>query len=145
MSDRGEGRGRVTGIGGVFFRSPDPAATRRWYAEHLGLGVDEYGSSFTWRSDTDPSERGHTLWSPFDADTDYFGDDEQQAMINYRVDDLDAVLSRLRSGGVTLVGDTQVESYGRFQHVIDGDGRRIELWEPITSEYENIADGVTSS
>lgn len=137
--------GRVTGIGGIFFRSDDPEATRQWYATHLGLDVDDAGTNFTWRSDTDPDERGHTLWSPFASDSDYFGSADQQAMVNYRVDDLDAVLDRLRDAGVEIVGETQVEPFGRFQHVIDGDGRRIELWEPVTSEYEKIEGATTRS
>lgn len=140
-----EKAGRVTGIGGVFFRSEDPAATRQWYAEHLGLGVDDYGSNFTWRSDANPERRGFTQWSPFDHDTEYFGDASQQAMVNYRVDDLDAVLARLTSAGVELVGEMQVEPFGRFQHVIDGDGHRLELWEPVDDEYESMLDGVTQS
>ncbi len=138
-------RGRVTGVGGVFFRSPDPAATREWYAEHLGLGTDDYGTNFRWRSHSDPESVGHTQWSPFDQDTDYFGDSAQQAMVNYRVDDLDAILERLQASGVALAGEMQVEPFGRFQHVIDGDGRRIELWEPVDQEYATIVDGVTDS
>lgn len=137
--------GRVTGIGGVFFRSPDPAATRDWYGEHLGLGIDAYGTNFRWRSHTEPERKGFTQWSPFDHDTDYFGQPEQQAMVNYRVDDLDAILERLRSSGVEIVGEMQVEPFGRFQHIIDGDGRRVELWEPVETEYEKIVDGTTDS
>ncbi len=137
--------GRVTGIGGVFFRTEDPDATKQWYAEHLGLGVDDYGSNFTWRSDSDPSRRCFTQWSPFADDTGYFGSPDQQAMVNYRVDDLDAILARLTAAGVELAGVMEVESFGRFQHVIDGDGRRIELWEPVDTEYESMLDGVTKS
>ena len=137
--------GRVTGIGGVFFRSPDPESTRRWYAQHLGLGVDEYGSNFRWRSFSDPERTGFTQWSPFAHDTGYFGDRSQDSMINYRVDDLDALLRRLRDAGVELVGEMQVEPFGRFQHILDGDGRRVELWQPVDSEYEKIVDGATDS
>lgn len=144
MSERTQ-RGRVTGIGGVFFRSADPAATRQWYSEHLGLGVDDYGTNFRWRSHADPDHTSFTQWSPFADDTDYFGDRDQQAMVNYRVDDLDAVLERLREAGVEVVGEEQVEPFGRFQHVLDGDGRRIELWEPNDTEYATIVDGTTDS
>lgn len=137
--------GRVTGIGGVFFRSTDPQATRDWYGEHLGLGIEDYGSNFRWRSHNDPEREGFTLWSPFDDATDYFGSSEQQAMINYRVDDLDAILRRLRAAGVQIVGEMEVQPFGRFQHIVDGDGRRVELWEPIDSEYAEIVEGVTDS
>lgn len=137
--------GRVTGIGGVFFRSPDPGATRRWYAEHLGLGVDDHGSNFRWRSFAEPERTSFTQWSPFDSNTSYFGDLEQQTMVNYRVDDLDAILERLAGEGVELVGEMQIESFGRFQHILDGDGRRVELWEPVDTEYAKIVDGTTDS
>ncbi len=137
--------GRVTGIGGVFFRSADPQATRDWYGEHLGLGIEDHGSNFRWRSSTEPDRKGFTLWSPFDDATDYFGAPDQQAMINYRVNDLDAMLRRLRDAGVEIVGEMEVQTFGRFQHIIDGDGRRVELWEPVDTEYEKIAEGITES
>lgn len=143
MSD--DGPGRVTGIGGIFFRSPDPQATRDWYGKHLGLGIEEHGSNFRWRSHADPDRTGFTLWSPFENATEYFGEPDQQVMINYRVDDLDALLRRLRDAGVELVGDMHVQPFGRFQHIVDGDGRRVELWEPVDTAYEHVVEGVTDS
>lgn len=137
--------GRVTSIGGVFFRSADPKATREWYSKHLGLGIEDHGSNFRWRSNTEPERKGFTLWSPFDDATGYFGKPDQQAMINYRVDDLDAILRRLRDAGVEIVGEMEVQPFGRFQHIIDGDGRRVELWEPNDTEYEQIVEGITDS
>lgn len=119
---------RVTGIGGIFFRSPDPAATRAWYAEHLGLPVDDYGATFA--PDTDP--KAQTVWSPFKADTDYFGPGPQDFMVNFRVDDLDTLLATLAAKGVACIGEPLDESYGKFAWIIDCDGRRIELWEPKT-------------
>jgi catechol 2,3-dioxygenase-like lactoylglutathione lyase family enzyme len=119
---------RVTGIGGIFFRSPDPAATRGWYAEHLGLPVDDYGATFA--PDADP--KAQTIWSPFKADTDYFGAARQDYMVNFRVDDLAALLAALAAKGVASVGEPLDESYGKFAWIIDCDGRRIELWEPKT-------------
>ncbi|HEY5727426.1 MAG TPA: VOC family protein [Acidimicrobiia bacterium] len=117
----------VTGIGGVFFRSPDPAALQAWYVEHLGLdpATDGY-VVMTWGGDV----RGSTVWAPFPADTDYFGSDRQQWMVNYRVDDLDAVLSRLRSGGVRVDDEVLEDDNGRFGWCWDLDGNRLELWEP---------------
>jgi predicted enzyme related to lactoylglutathione lyase len=118
------------GLGGVFFRCEDPEATKQWYQRHLGMVCDDWGSVFLWRKDDKPSEKGWTQWSPFKADTDYFGNRDQQFMINYRVKDLAQVVEQMREAGVEIVGDILEESYGRFAHVIDHDGRRIELWEP---------------
>lgn len=119
---------RATGIGGVFFRCADPAATRAWYAEYLGLPIDDYGCTFA--PDNDP--KAQTIWSPFKADTDYFGPGAQAFMVNFRVDDLDALLAGLAEKGVRCVGEPLDESYGKFGWIIDCDGRKIELWEPKT-------------
>jgi glyoxylase I family protein len=119
---------KVTGIGGVFFKCADPAATRAWYAEHLGLAVDDYGCTFA--PDADP--KAQTIWSPFKADTDYFGTGPQDFMVNFRVDDLDALLATLAARGIACVGAPLDESYGKFGWIIDCDGRKIELWEPKT-------------
>ena len=135
--------GRVRGIGGVFFKSADSAATRAWYAKHLGLATDDYGTNFVWRQADAPDQAGHTQWSPFKRDTAYFGDADQQFMINYRVDDLAALVARLRAEGVEIVDEIQTESYGKFVHIVDNDGRRVELWEPVDEEYAAMLDGVT--
>lgn len=134
---------RARAIGGVFFRSANPEETRNWYARHLGLAIDAYGTNFAWRHKDEPDKAGYSQWSPFEADTDYFGDREQQFMINYRVENLDLLLEQFRNDGVEIVGDIQVEAFGRFVHIIDNDGRRVELWEPIDAEYEKILNGVT--
>jgi predicted enzyme related to lactoylglutathione lyase len=117
---------RVTGIGGVFMKVTDPAATRSWYAEHLGLAVDDYGCTFA--ADADPLAQ--TVWSPFQATTDYFGPGDQPFMVNFRVDDLDTLLAELAGKGIPCVGEPMDESYGKFGWIIDCDGRKIELWEP---------------
>jgi catechol 2,3-dioxygenase-like lactoylglutathione lyase family enzyme len=118
----------VTGLGGVFFKVADPAATRAWYAEHLGLPTDDYGATFA--PDADP--RAQTVWSPFAATTDYFGPGAQDFMVNFRVDDLDDLLAALAAKGIACVGEPMDESYGKFGWIIDCDGRKIELWEPKT-------------
>ena len=141
MSD--QNKPRVRAIGGVFFRTKDSEATRNWYAKHLGLGVDAYGSNFAWRQYEHPDRPGYTQWSPFKHETDYFGDQDQQFMINYRVDNLEEMVKNLRRDGVEIVDDIQVEDYGKFVHIIDSDGRRVELWEPVDSGYEKMLDGVT--
>jgi predicted enzyme related to lactoylglutathione lyase len=117
---------RVTGIGGVFIRSRSPDALRAWYADHLGVDVDaEWGGTVFTASD------GETVtWAVFAGDTDYFGSRDQQAMLNYRVRDLDAMLAQLRAAGVVV--DERVEDleYGRFGWATDLDGNRFELWQP---------------
>lgn len=115
---------RVTGIGGVFLRARDPAALAAWYAEHLGLEVEGWGGAVL------RSAGGETLvWAPFPADTGYFGRPDQQAMVNYRVRDLDAMLARLRAAGVEVEGPQEVEN-GRFGWGTDPEGNRFELWQP---------------
>ena len=114
---------KVTGLGGVFFRCVDPAATRAWYAQHLDVAVDDYGATFA------QADGAQTVWSPFNAGSDYFPAG-QAFMINFTVDDLDSLLAQLAADGVTLVGTPLDESYGKFGWIIDCDGRKIELWEP---------------
>lgn len=136
---------RARAIGGVFFRSADPEATRAWYERHLGLGTDQYGSAFTWRRDGEPERRGFTQWSSFAADTDYFGSSDQQFMVNYRVEGLVELVETLRAEGVEIVDEIDVQSYGSFVHIVDNDGRRVELWEPVDTEYESAVEGRTTS
>lgn len=136
---------RVHGVGGVFFRCEDPAATRDWYERHLGVRSDEYGSAFVWRRESNPDQRGFLQWSPFGADTDYFGDAGQQFMVNYRVDDLDGLLVSLRDAGVEVVTEIEEFEFGRFVHVVDNDGRRVELWEPVDEVYDGEVTARTES
>ena len=107
------GDARVRAIGGVFFRSPDPAQTRDWYRRHLGLRTDAHGTNFSWRRAGEPALPGYTLWSPFARDTSYFGDQEQQFMINYRVDDLDGLLAHLNAAGVETLRAAHRKPTGR--------------------------------
>jgi predicted enzyme related to lactoylglutathione lyase len=115
---------KIIGLGGIFFRCADPAATRAWYAEHLGIAADQYGAVFS-------EAAVMTVWNPFDATTDYFGSPDQPFMINFRVDDLDALMADLAAKGIAPVAPGMSESYGKFAWITDCDGRRIELWEPI--------------
>lgn len=122
---------RVTGIGGVFMRSPDPKRLKSWYVTHLHLPVGDYGViSFPW-SDEVPAGTGTTAWATFPADTDYFGPGEQTAMINFRVDDLDALLEELAAAGVVIEPKREEADYGRFAWIQDCDGNRVELWQPL--------------
>ena len=126
---------RVTGIGGVFFKVKDPAATRDWYRQHLGFNSDEYGTSFEWRHADQPDHKGFTLWSPFKESTDYF---DEPIMINFRVDDMDALLDQLRLEGIEVVSEVQSFEYGKFVHILDNDGNKVELWEPEDSAYDEM-------
>jgi len=114
---------RVVGIGGVFLRASDPVALNAWYRDCLGLDVDEHG---LWQPAAGP-----TVFATFERDTDYFGSHSQQVMLNFRVDDLDAILAQLRAKGADVAADTQeMEGVGRFGWVTDPEGHRIELWQP---------------
>ncbi|MHB1058290.1 MAG: VOC family protein [Rhodanobacter sp.] len=118
---------KATGLGGIFFKSRDPAALSAWYAKHLGLTVEEWGGA---RFDEDEKRAGYVLWSPFAADTTYFGPGTQSCMINFRVDDLDALLAQLRADGVEVDERVDQSEFGRFGWIIDPEGTRVELWQP---------------
>jgi predicted enzyme related to lactoylglutathione lyase len=120
---------RVTGIGGVFFKCEDPAATKAWYEKHLGIPASDWGHAFEWKDSG--GDAGTTTWSPFSATSKYFGPSDQVFMINYRVADLKGLLEVLQTEGVEIAGEMQEFDYGKFGWIVDCDGRRIELWEPI--------------
>ncbi|MFN8179603.1 MAG: VOC family protein [bacterium] len=127
---------RVTGIGGIFFKARDPDALRAWYRRHLGLDIQEWGGvTFVWNPPDAPAPNGATVWSIFPADTKYFDPSPSPFMINYRVEDLDALLAALRAEGCAV--DEKVESteYGRFGWVMDPEGNRIELWQPPAGRF----------
>ena len=123
---------RVTGIGGVFFKSSDPDRLRAWYRDHLGIDVQSWGGcEFQWTSDDNPGGGGSTTWSPFKEDTTKsFGTGGARFMINYRVADLHALLAALREEGCAVEDDVEESEYGKFGWVADPDGNRIELWQP---------------
>ncbi len=119
---------RVTGIGGFFFKSKDPNATKEWYKNHLGLPTDAYGCTFEWK-DKEGNDC-QTQWSTFAEDTKYFEPSEKQFMMNFRVDNLEVLLEVLKEEGVTIVGEMQSYDYGNFGWILDPEGNKIELWEP---------------
>jgi catechol 2,3-dioxygenase-like lactoylglutathione lyase family enzyme len=124
---------RVTGIGGIFFKSKDPKGLGAWYREHLGvesMGDGMVFGQFPWRDAEDPSKEGETVWAIHKHDTKYFAPSEAPFMINYRVDDLDAVLAALRAEGCKVDDKIEDSEYGKFGWVMDPDGNRIELWQP---------------
>ena len=125
---------RVTGIGGVFFKSQNPKELVAWYGKHLGLNTDQYGSTFWWK-DKEGNDCS-TQWSPFRDDTDYFQPSQKQFMQNFRVHDLDSLLKQLAAEGVTIVDEPQSFDYGKFAWIVDPEGNKIELWEPIDSAFQ---------
>jgi catechol 2,3-dioxygenase-like lactoylglutathione lyase family enzyme len=122
---------KATGIGGVFLRARDPKRLTAWYAEHLGLPVTEWGGVvFVWDECPAPEGHGATAWTLFPADTKYFGEGNQQVMLNFRVDTLDALLAELAAKGVWIDPKRQDDEFGKFAWIQDGEGNRVELWEP---------------
>jgi len=127
---KAEQRGRIVGIGGVFFKSADRDAMREWYAKHLGLADKGGGAMLRWREQDDPQKEHVTVWTIFPASTKYFDPSTAPFLINYIVDDLDALLDRLKQEGVKIDDKRVNESYGRFAWIYDPDGNKIELWQP---------------
>jgi predicted enzyme related to lactoylglutathione lyase len=123
-------RGRILGIGGVFFKSADHERLRSWYGDQLGLGHGNDGAVLKWRSHQDPEVEHVTAWSIFPKASDYFNPSSAPFMINYIVDDLDALLAKLSKNGVQIDPKREDYDYGRFAWIFDADGNKIELWEP---------------
>ena len=124
-----EQRGRIIGIGGVFFKSANRDQTREWYSKHLGLTDKGSGAMLPWREHDDAQKEHVTVWTVFPATTKYL-EPNQSFMINYIVDDMDALLDRLQKEGVKIDPKRMNESYGRFAWIFDSDGNKIELWQP---------------
>jgi phosphoglycerate dehydrogenase-like enzyme/predicted enzyme related to lactoylglutathione lyase len=125
---------RVTGIGGVFFKSANPKELVGWYGKHLGLKTDDYGSTFWWKDKS--GNDCCTQWSPFKDDTKYFQPSEKQFMQNFRVANLELLLGKLAEEGVTIVGEMETFDYGKFGWILDPEGNKIELWEPIDAVFQ---------
>ncbi len=134
---------KVTGIGGIFFKCKDPDKVKAWYKEHLGLNTDQYGATFEWRHADNANQKGYSQWSPFTETTKYFEPSTREFMINYRVENLEAIVEELKKGGVTILDKIEVYEYGKFVHIMDLEGNKIELWEPQDDEYDKIIDGRT--
>ncbi len=134
---------KVTGIGGIFFRSKDPQKTREWYGKNLGLAINEYGSPFEFRNANRPEEINYLNWNPFDENTDYFVPSEKEFMINYRVQNIEGLVKKLEENGVTIVDEIEEFDYGKFVHIMDIEGNKIELWEPIDSVFTKMGGETT--
>jgi predicted enzyme related to lactoylglutathione lyase len=120
---------KVTGLGGIFFKCDDPKKMNEWYAKNLGLPVEKYGTSFQWRYADDTEKEGQTIWSPFASDTKYFEPSKKDFMINYRVENIEDLVEELKKEGVTILDEIQGSDYGKFVHILDPEGNKIELWE----------------
>ncbi|MFA5209912.1 MAG: VOC family protein [Proteiniphilum sp.] len=129
---------RVTGIGGIFFFSEDPEKTKEWYRDNLGMEVNEWGSSIEFRNTHQPEEINYLQWSPFEKASDYFAPSRKEFMINYRVEHLEELLVKLRQNGVTILDEVETYEYGKFVHIMDAEGNKIELWEPIDSAFTEM-------
>lgn len=128
---------RVTGIGGIFIRARDSKSLAAWYAQHLGIQLTDWGGAqFLWADEVPPTS-GSTAWSVFPADTEYFGSGQQPYMVNYRVDDLDALLAQLEAAGVPIDPRRENYSYGKFAWITDPEGNRVELWQPLVLPAED--------
>lgn len=129
---------KVIGIGGIFFRSKNPQSIREWYGKNLGLAINEYGSPFEFRNANRPEEINYLNWNPFDENTEYFEPSEKEFMINYRVQNIEGLVKKLEENGVTIVDKIEEFDYGKFVHIMDIEGNKIELWEPIDSVFTKM-------
>ncbi len=123
---------RVTGIGGIFFKAKDPKALGAWYRTHLGMDVEQWGGVTLRWADDNADGAGSTVWNLFKEDTSHFAPSESSFMINYRVEDLDFLIAKLREEGCDVDEKVEDSEFGKFGWVMDLEGNRIELWEPPT-------------
>lgn len=122
---------RVTGIGGIFFKCKDPEKLKEWYKTHLGFDVTGYGAMFEWQQGADSSKKGYTLWTPFPEKSKSFEPSAKEFMINYQVENIEALVEELKKEGVTVLDAIETyDEYGKFVHILDNEGNKIELWEP---------------
>jgi predicted enzyme related to lactoylglutathione lyase len=135
---------KVTGIGGIFFKCKDPKKLRAWYKTNLGLNTNQYGAVFEWRQGVDTTQKGFTQWSPFNEKTKYFEPSTKDFMINYRVGNLTALVEQLKKDSVTVADTIETYDYGKFVHIIDLEGNKIELWEPNDVEYDKMGQQMGS-
>lgn len=129
---------KVTGIGGIFFKCNDPKKLREWYHTHLGLETNEYGSVFEWYQGADSTKKGFLQWSPFSQKTKYFEPSTKEFMINYRVENMEWLVTELKKNGVNVLDTIANFDYGRFVHLLDPEGNKIELWEANDKVYEKM-------
>ena len=138
QSDDSQKIKKVTGIGGIFFKCKDPYKMKDWYRTNLGLNTNQYGTVFEWYQGADSTKKGFTQWSPFNEKTKYFEPSTKDFMINYRVENLETLVAGLKKNGVTIVDTIETVDYGKFVHILDVEGNKVELWEPNDVVYERL-------
>ena len=131
---------KVTGIGGIFFKCKDPQKMREWYKTNLGLNTNEYGAVFEWRQGADTTKKGFSQWSPFPEKTKYFEPSTKDFMINYRVENIEELVGQLQKSGVLVTDTIETYEYGKFVHIMDIEGNKIELWEPNDIAFEKLGE-----
>ena len=129
---------KVTGIGGIFFKCKDSKKLKEWYSKNLGLNTNQYGTVFEWWQGADSTKKGFTQWSPFSESTKYFLPSNKDFMINYRVENIQALVEEFKKTGVTVLDTIEAYEYGKFVHILDIENNKIELWEPNDIEYEKL-------
>ena len=134
---------KVTGIGGIFFSSETPQKSKKWYAENLGLETDQWGSLFEYRNAHKPEEINYLQWSPSQSGSEFFKPSKKEFMINYRVQNIEGLVEKLRNNGVTILDDIKTFDYGKFVHIMDEEGNKIELWEPVDVVFTEMGGKTT--
>lgn len=134
---------RVTGIGGIFFGTENPSEMNAWYGKNLGLAIDPYGSPFEFRNANRPEEVNYLRWSPMKKGDEYFLPSEKSFMINYRVQNIEGMVRNLKVAGVMVLDEIETYEYGKFVHIMDPDGNKIELWEPVDSFLTKLGGKTT--
>lgn len=130
-------KAKVTGIGGIFFKCKDPKSLKEWYADQLGFDTDEYGATFKSRNLEDPEKVAYLQWSTLSEHSGMTAPSKKEFMVNYRVDDLVKMLEQLKETGVTILDEIAEYDYGKFVHIMDPEGNKIELWEPVDHVFDD--------
>lgn len=134
---------KISGTGVIFFRSKNPKEAREWYAKNLGQAISEYGSSFEFRNARRPDEINYLQWSPFEENTNYFDPSAKEFMVNYRVQNIEGLVKQLKENGVTVLDEIMEYDYGKFVHIMDHEGNKIELWDPIDKVFTDMGGETT--
>lgn len=137
-------KGRITGIGGIFFQCDDPKAMREWYSTHFGLLTDEYGALFEVRKATAPEQPAYLQWSTMSRNAEHFQPSKSSFMINYRVENIEALVEQLKEAGITILDEITSYDYGKFVHLLDPEGNKVELWEPVDQVFTEYSKGRTN-
>ncbi len=127
---------RVTMVGGIFFKTDNPTEMRNWYGKHLGLDTDEYGAVFRFHPQKNPQSTGYLQWSTFSQDSEHMKPSQKEFMINYRVEDIEWLVGELKKEGVKILDEIATYDYGKFVHIMDPEGNKIELWEPVDKVFD---------